>query len=223
MATLHISILHFLNRDHSLCSLCVHCFALSLRPWFPAVFPVLLHVASIPPIIPIVCQVPMAHQQKQWEEDSGTIHGTRMVFIFLTTECSNSSLVYFHFVWASSRKNWWGGGGDEESEKMKRQNKDQLGRAKRRTPSCVIAKLPFLIPFTISTALRHRLTIQSADFYPQVQLMQLWKSFQFSLNHTYPACASSPALNLFFRDFNRKIKSLPGPPYKVCLRKVQVI
>lgn len=105
MASLQSSFYCFCNLTTvSSPSVHIHFFSISFRTWFPAfcfLSSSMLH--AIPEIIPIVCPVPMAHQQKQWEGDSGTIHGTRMVFIFLTAVPSQFSCV-FSFVWANSRK-----------------------------------------------------------------------------------------------------------------------
>lgn len=96
MASFQVLIPQFLQLDHSLLQVSARSLLFSLLEDTVScsLFPVLLHTAPVPPIIPIVCQVPMAHQQKQWEGDSGTIHGTRMVFIFLTAMQSQSSCVF---------------------------------------------------------------------------------------------------------------------------------
>lgn len=92
MASFQVFIPQFLQLDHSLRSVCACSLLFCLLEDMVScsLFPVLLCAAPIPPIIPIVCQVPMAHQQKRWEGDSGTIHCTRMVFIFLTAMQSQS-------------------------------------------------------------------------------------------------------------------------------------
>lgn len=117
MASCQVFIPRFRQLDHSLLlSLRVfHVSPLSLRTRFP-VFGFLSSSVhpSVPPIVPIVCQVPMAHQQKQWEGDSGTIHGTRMVFIFLTAMQSQSSGV-FPLVWRGRRKKEPEGREDKDS------------------------------------------------------------------------------------------------------------
>lgn len=96
MASFQFFIPQFLQLNHSLLSVsaCSLLFSLLEDMVSCSLFPVLLRTAPVPPITPIVCQVPMAHQQKQWEGDSGTIHGTRMVFIFLTAMQSQSSCVF---------------------------------------------------------------------------------------------------------------------------------
>lgn len=96
MANFQVFIPHFLQLDHSLLSVSMSSLLFSLLEDTVScsLFPVLLHAAPVTAIIPIVCQVPMAHQQKQWEGDSGTIHGTRMVFIFLTAMQSQFSRVF---------------------------------------------------------------------------------------------------------------------------------
>lgn len=96
MASFQSFIPTFLQPDHSILSVsaCSLLFSLLEDTVSCSLFPVLLHTTPFPPIIPIVCQVPMAHQQNQWEENSGTIHGTRMVFIFLTALQSQSSCVF---------------------------------------------------------------------------------------------------------------------------------
>lgn len=173
----------------------VHCFSLSLRPWFAALRFLsssvrLLSLQSFPLFV-----------RFPWPTNKSS--GRRTVEQFMAPVWSSFSwpqsavavlwcisILCEQAVEGNAKKRGW----KEDKEwkrKMKRPNKSQLGKAKGRTPPCAITKLPLLIPFTISTARRHRMTIQSADFYPPVQLIQLWKSFQFSLKHTYTSCTSS--------------------------------
>lgn len=165
MASFQVSIPHFLQLDHSLLWVSSYSLLFSLLEDMVScsLFPVLLHTAPIPPTIPIVCQVPMAHQQKQWEGDSGTIHGTRMVFIFLTAMQSQSSRV-LPFVWPSRRKKrkW----GQRPSEKeMELLNKALVRKGKKLNTFTSYDKI-LLIPFTISAVLRHLIAIPLKTFTP---------------------------------------------------------
>lgn len=185
MASFQVFIPQFLQLNHSLLSVfaCSLLFSLLEDMVSCSLFPVLPRMAPIPPIIPIVSQVPMAHQQKQWEGDSGTIHGTRMVFIFLTAMQSQCSCV-FPFVWPSRRKTKKRGKKGQRWLKrgMELLNKTAV-RKSRQIPFCFITKSPLFIPLTFSAS--------NGDLKSSSFLAVIKKNSFTSASNTPIACAPS--------------------------------
>lgn len=121
------------------------CISLSMRTHLPV--PHFLSSSVLPhcpTIFHIVCQVPMAHQQKQWERESGTIHGPRMVFIFLTTELSLSSCE-FPVVWWKRRE-----GRTNRAGEKRRQRLNTTSQGRLRNCSVSLQKPTRLILSTLS-------------------------------------------------------------------------
>lgn len=209
MAIVQVFIPQFLQLDHSLLSVsaflspCGHVFLFSIScppPYSPP--------PPIPPVIRIVCQVPMAHRQKQWEGDSGTIHGTRMVFIFLTAMQSQSSCV-LPVVWWSRRKNRdMGKGGQIELEGEMEAAKQNCSQVTLRDGHLS------LIPLAISATLRLLRAFPLSRFLPSgpAPFLQLWKSsINLSVKHTYCACAP-PLLRNSIITISITKSLLPTPP-----------
>lgn len=172
MAGFQVLILQFLQLNHILLCLCM--FTSFLSPWGHGF---LFSVSCPPPHAPLSLQSFPLFVGFPWPTNKSSGRGTVEPLTapvwssFCWPQCSHSPLVC---MWLSRRKKRKRGKWGQKlfEKEMELLNKTAVRKSRDMNTFlsfCVVTKLPPLIPFTISAALRHLMAIRSEDFHPQVQ------------------------------------------------------